>query len=239
MNLFEIFGVWIITAFLGITLAAPLGPINLELLKNALNPEFTRKAAWISALLIGIGAMTGDFIVALSAVTLGGEIMESVFSNSWIKLLLFTLNLIILSFLGLSTLAKRPIGVVSGIDGELPPVERLKEISIHSAVKKYVTGLSIVITSPWSYLWWASFGTIILFSDLSLPDPISRLIIVLMFLSGIFLWLFAFSTTLTIIGKHPNPKFFSRITKGTALVLLLFALIILRDLLLTLGEILK
>ncbi|MHA1994551.1 MAG: LysE family transporter [Candidatus Hodarchaeales archaeon] len=239
MNIIEILGIWLVTASLGVTLAAPLGPINLELIKNALDTSITRKAAWISALLIGIGAMTGDFIVALSALTVGGEVLESFFSDLWVKLLLFGLNLIILGYLGISTLFRTPIESSNFFNPKLQDDKPLNHVKSISLLRKYFTGLSIVVTSPWSYLWWTSVGTIILFSDFSLPDLASRLIIVIMFLSGIFAWMIAFSSTLTIIGKSPNPKFFSRITKGTALILLFFALIILRDMLITLGEILN
>ncbi len=239
MNIIEILGIWLVTASLGVTLAAPLGPINLELIKNALDTSITRKAAWISALLIGIGAMTGDFIVALSALTVGGEVLESFFSNLWVKFLLFGLNLIILGYLGISTLLKTPIESSNSFNPKLHDDKSLNHVKSISLLKKYFTGLSIVVTSPWSYLWWTSVGTIILFSDFSLPDLNSRLIIVIMFLSGIFAWMIAFSSTLTIIGKSPNPKFFSRITKGTAFILLFFALIILREMLITLGELLN
>ncbi|MHA1975826.1 MAG: LysE family transporter [Candidatus Hodarchaeales archaeon] len=237
MTIIEFLGIWVVTAALGVTLAAPLGPINLELIKNALDTSLTRKAAWFSAFLIGIGAMTGDFIVALSALTVGGEVLESFFSNLWIKFLLFGLNLIILGYLGISTLLKSPIDSSNSFNPSLENYKTMNNFKSTSLLRKYFTGLSIVVTSPWSYLWWTSVGTIILFSDFSLPDLFSRIIIVVMFLSGIFLWMIAFSTILTIIGKSPNPKFFSRITKGTALILLFFALIILRDMLITLAEI--
>ncbi len=237
VNIIEILGIWIVIASLGVTLASPLGPINLELIKNALNTSLTCKAAWLSAFLLGIGAMTGDFIVALSALTIGGEVLKTFFSNLWIKFLLFTLNLIILSYLGLSTLLKAPIEAQNSLTLNLQTEMTLRQVKSTTLLKKYITGLSIVVTSPWSYLWWTSAGTIILFSDFSLPDLFSRLIIVLMFLSGIFLWMLAFSTTLVVIGKSPNLKYFSKITKGRAIILLVFALIIFRDLLITLEEI--
>ena len=239
MNISEILGIWIIIAFLGVTLAAPLGPINLELIKNGLNTSLTRKAAWFSAFFLGVGAMTGDFIIALSALSIGGEVLETFFSNLWIKFLLFTINLIILSYLGLITLFKAPIDYPNSFSSNLQSGENLKQVKSTLLLKKYFTGLSIVVTSPWSYLWWTSAGTIILFGDFSLPDLFSRLIVVIMFISGVFFWVLAFSTTLTVIGKFPHPKFFSIITRGTALILLVFALIIFREMLITLGGILN
>ena len=238
MNLIEFFGIWGVIAALGVTLAAPLGPINLELIKNALNTSISRKAAWLSALLLGLGAMSGDFLVALTALTLGGEVLNTFFSNLWIKFLLFALNLVILGYLGLSTLFKKSIDYQNSTNPSSYNGEVFKQVKKTFLLKKYFTGFSIVVTSPWSYLWWTSAGTIILFSDFSFPDLFSRLIIVIMFLTGIFLWMFTFSTTLTVIGKSPNPKIFTILTKGSALILLVFALIIFRDMIITLGEIL-
>jgi threonine/homoserine/homoserine lactone efflux protein len=239
VNLIEFFGIWGVIAALGVTLAAPLGPINLELIKNALNTSISRKAAWLSALLLGLGAMSGDFLVALTALTVGGEVLNSVFSNLWIKFFLFALNLVILGYLGLSTLFKKPIDQVKSTNYSSYNNEAFKQVKLTFLLRKYITGLSIVVTSPWSYLWWTSAGTIILFSDFSFPDLFSRLIIVIMFLTGIFLWMFSFSTILAVVGKSPNQKFFTIVTKGSALILLVFALIILRDMVITLGEILN
>jgi threonine/homoserine/homoserine lactone efflux protein len=239
VNLIEFFGIWGVIAALGVTLAAPLGPINLELIKNALNTSISRKAAWLSALLLGLGAMSGDFLVALTALTVGAEVLNSVFSNLWIKFFLFALNLVILGYLGLSTLFKKPIDQVKSTNYSSYNNEAFKQVKLTFLLRKYITGLSIVVTSPWSYLWWTSAGTIILFSDFSFPDLFSRLIIVIMFLTGIFLWMFSFSTILAVVGKSPNQKFFTIVTKGSALILLVFALIILRDMVITLGEILN
>ena len=227
MEIIDFFGIWIIIATLGITLAAPLGPINLEMIKHALNTSVSRKFAWFSAVLIGIGAMTGDFLVALSALTIGGEVLSSYFSNSILKLALFAINLGVLSYLGFSTLLKPSINPNESI--EIQSNENLgqKTKTTKFFLYRYITGLSIVVTSPWSYLWWTSAGTIILFSNLSFPDLPSRLIIVMMFLSGIFLWILVFSTSLALIGKFPNRKFFLVVTKGSAFILLLFAVVIL------------
>ena len=179
--------------------------------------------------------MTGDFIIALSAVTLGGEVLESIFGNLWIRFLLFAVNFIILSYLGISTLLTNSNESFNPRNSTSEGTEIVDQESSSSLVKKYVTGFSLVITSPWTYLWWSSFGTLLLFIDFDFP----QMFIVLMFLSGIFLWTFAFSAVLSIVRKFPNPKFITLITKGTATILFIFALIILGDMFITLREILN
>ncbi|MHA1940433.1 MAG: LysE family transporter [Candidatus Hodarchaeales archaeon] len=238
MELVDIFGIWLIVATLGVTLAAPLGPINLEIIKQSFDSSVAPRIAWFSTLLIGIGAMSGDFIVAFSVLTIGGEVLDSLFSIPIVKILLFAVNLVILSYLGLSTLLKSTNDDFLSLTKEETHETFATTITFSRFLNRYLTGLSIVVTSPWSYLWWTSAGTIILFSDFSLPDLFSRLIIVMMFLSGIFLWMFSLSTILAIIGRSPNKKFFMVITKGSALILLLFAVIILNDMLILIFDVL-
>ena len=222
----EFIGIWILVAALGVTLAAPLGPINLEMIKHALNRSITHKLAWLSSVFIGIGATTGDFIIASMALTIGGKFLIDVFSNLLVKLLLLSLNIIILGYLGFSTFLEDPKIIDELAEGVLIANSDPLKSSIQHLVDRYVTGISIVITSPWSYLWWISAGTIILFSDFNAPDLLSRITIVLMFLSGIFLWILGFSTMLAIIGRLPNLRLLNWITKGSALVLLAFAALI-------------
>ncbi len=222
----NIFEIWILVAFLGFTLAAPLGPINAEIIKQVLNKNISEKLAWGSAIFVGIGAMTGDFIISISALTIGGEVLTDIFSNPVIKFPLFFVNILILGFLGVSALISKPIPV------EDPQGEQNNEpsrLSYFQLSRQYVTGFSLVVTSPLSYLWWVSVGTIILFSDFNIPDPISRLAIVIMFLTGILIWTVFFTTLLAIIGRLPNPRLFLWVQRGTALILFGFAAIMVEE----------
>ena len=223
----EIIIIWISVAILGITLAAPLGPVNVEMIKHTLNKTINHKYAWIAGFLTGVGAMSGDFIVATTALTIGGEILTNVFSNPVVKLCLFLVNIVILGYLGLSTLL-RDNGPQFNNTGNSNNLDQSSEMNVSKIffLKRYVTGLSLVLSSPWSYLWWVSAGTIILFSDFMVsPDFYSRIAIVIMFLSGILLWTLFFSSLLAIIGRSPNPVYFKWITKGAAIILLLLIII--------------
>ncbi|MHA2226669.1 MAG: LysE family translocator [Candidatus Hodarchaeales archaeon] len=215
---------WIIVAFLGVTLAAPLGPINLEIIKQALNKAHNTKLAWLAAAITGIGAMTGDILVATIALTVGGEILLDVFSNPAIRLVLFTFNIFFLGFLGFSALRAKSYSYEER--GDISDSSNNKLLSGgRLLIKQYITGFSIVITSPWTFFWWVGVGTIILFSDISMaaPDLLSRLVIVFMFMSGILLWDLFFSSSLIIARRVPNPTLLLWITRGTAIILIGFA----------------
>lgn len=221
----SILEIWVFVAFLGFTLAAPLGPINAEVIKQALDKAINEKLAWGLAILTGIGAMTGDFVVAFSALTLGGEILLSVFSNPVLKFLLFSVNIVILGFLGVSALISKPILLEDHANAQNVSLRP----SYFRLARQYLTGFSIVVTSPWSYLWWASMGTLILFSDFNVPDPIFRLVIILMFLTGVLVWQLFFTTLLAIIGRLPNPKLFIWVQRGTAIILFGFAVLMINE----------
>lgn len=229
------FQVWVFVAFLGFTLAAPLGPINAEVIKQALNKAVSERLAWSLAVLTGIGAMTGDFVVAFSALTLGGQLLTNIFSNPGIKFLLFSINILILGILGVSALASKPILMEAKINS--------KYESIHSGylrlARQYIIGFSLVVTSPWSYLWWVSMGTLILFSEFNVPDPLLRLGIIFMFLTGVLIWQLFFTTLLTIIGRIPNPKLFVWVQRGTAIILFGFAALMLNEAIQSLRDIIN
>ena len=216
---------WIFIAFLGFTLAAPLGPINAEVIKQALDKTVSEKLAWGSAILTGIGAMTGDFVVAFSALTVGGEILVHVFSNAIIKFLLFSVNIVLLGLLGVSALLSKPVP----LEYQTSNQNDSSNANSLRLIKQYFTGFSLVVTSPWSYFWWASMGTLILFSDFNVPDPLFRLGIILMFLTGVLVWQIFFTTLLAVIGRLPNPKLFVWVQRATAIILFGFAALMVNE----------
>lgn len=68
------FSDFLFLAVLGFTLALPLGPVNMEMIKQGV----AKKRGWILGILTGIGAMTGDFIVSMSVLFVGSEVLSSI-----------------------------------------------------------------------------------------------------------------------------------------------------------------
>lgn len=225
MNLLEI---WLLLATLGFSLAAPLGPVNIEMMKNAININYSKLVHRLGlSTITGIGAMTGDFIIAFSTLTLGGVVIETWFLNPIIKTLLFTINVFILVYIAYGSLKTSLKKISESITEESSDLGNGNEF-VRKMGKQYGTGFILVVTSPWSYLWWASFGTVILFGDFQLLtlDLIGRVGIVLLFLSGIFMWILLYSCSLSLLGKIPKPTLLNAIVKGSAGLLLIFALLI-------------
>ena len=141
-----------------------------------------------------------------------------------IRFILFTFNIFLLSFLGFSAIRAKPYSYEEKEALNDTPNNKLLSRE-RLLIKQYITGFTIVIASPWTYLWWVGIGTIILFSDISMaaPDLLSRLVIVFMFMSGILLWDLFFSSSLIIARRVPNPILLLWITRGTAIILIGFA----------------
>ena len=221
---------WVRLALYGLVLAVPLGPVNLQIIRNAINRTLSATrpslAAWSLAVLTGIGAMTGDFLVAFSAISLGNELIKAFVDNPAAKTILLAANVCILSFLGLSALRIKNSVITDALgNGKLMNVRNARRGIFARYSSQYGAGFLTVVTSPWSYLFWASFGSYIIIQFGSSSQSIEgRLAVVLMFLSGVALWVGCFSTTLAIIGKISSPRMLVWITKGSALFLLVITL---------------
>ncbi|MHA2366049.1 MAG: LysE family transporter [Candidatus Hodarchaeales archaeon] len=211
---------------LGLSLAIPLGPINIEIIKQALGIN-DQKLGFFFAVLIGLGAMTGDFIVAFSVLTIGSQLFSDFISNNAIRTILLSFNALLLGYLSFSTLNKSYHR--DSLDLDFEKKDQLNTLSIKRSMNRYFTGLILVITSPWSYLWWSSFGTLIIFGDFDSFNIISRLIIILMFLTGVFIWMLFFPGGLTISKKFASPIILQWITRSSAIIMIFYAVIFVFD----------
>jgi threonine/homoserine/homoserine lactone efflux protein len=125
--------------FLGFTLSAPLGPVNIEAIKNGLKQGF-----W-PAFFIGLGAISADFFyMCLVYFGLGTFLM-----NVLIQKIILVFGAGILIYLGLVSIK-----------------ETAPDISIRSrALAKrqyYLKGLLIAISSPMTIVWWVGvFGAVL------------------------------------------------------------------------------
>lgn len=206
---------------LGFTLAAPLGPVNAEIIRKSTQ----HKSGWGFGILTGFGAMTGDFVIATSILYLGNEIFLEFIEIQQVKIGLLLLNILILSFI-----AYKGFKVdYSSLDTEQR--NKVSHYTFGKIGKQYALGFAIVVTSPWSYLWWTSFGTVILESDIPLADNLERLIVTMFFLAGIGFWIVLITFTLAMSHKVAEPRFLIYIQKVAALIIAGFALKLVYDVL--------
>ena len=222
-------GLFFLLFGLGFSLAAPIGPVNMEMLKQALS----RNRGWVLGVATGLGAMTGDFIIAFVALTLGEKTIARFVTNSPARLLLYMLNIGLLVFIAWGAWntqmeekdfmqSNQQALRVENKDGT--NMARGRDPWSRAFLIQYGKGFGILATSPWSYLWWTTFGSYLLTSGIALETPVQRLIATLLFLSGILAWVVLFCGSLGISRKLASVQLLQFITRLSALVILGFAL---------------
>lgn len=209
---------------LGFSLAAPIGPVNMEMLRQSLS----RSKGWIFGITTGLGAMSADLFIALAATYLGVEILADLIGILWVKLLLFLSNAFLLFYIAWGAWNAE---MTEGIAKPRPENEEtLDPIQAEaSAPTQYAKGFVLVVTSPWSYLWWVSFGGFLLGLGLDMEEFGSRMSVVLVFLIGIFTWVSLFCGSLGFSRRFASESVLRFITRTSAVVIVGFALLILYD----------
>ena len=206
-------------SFLGFTLAAPLGPVNAEMIKKAL----ASKDGWILGAITGIGALTGDLLIAMTVLFIGAEFLASYLAIISVKVILLSANVFILGYIGYKSLRS-----------EITEVKAEESVQ-RTHFRQYSVGFVIVVTSPWSYAWWASFGPLMLATGIPLGTFVDRLIATAFFLLGIIIWIALFNTALRVSHEFASPKVLRIITSVSALVIIGFAIYFVFNIICILG----
>ncbi len=200
-------------ATLGFSLAAPLGPVNMEMIKVGTSRRF----GWIFGIITGLGASTADFLIATIVLFIGAEFFSGLLTIRIFFVILLFLNAGILGYIGIGALrSKSEFGSDEIVEGS-------------SVLRQFVFGFVLVITSPWSYLWWVSFGPTIISTELPLSTFWDRGVVTMLFILGIWLWVFLLNFMLLVSEKLASEKTLRWITVGSASLILIFAFSIALD----------
>lgn len=126
--------------FLGLSLAAPIGPVNAAVLDKGIKKGFLH--GW----LVGLGAMTAD-VVYMFAVFLG---VVHFLEVPLIKAFLWSFGFFVLVYTGIET--------IIGAGKILSP----KRTNDETLVKAFVSGFLISISNPLTILFWLGiFGSVL------------------------------------------------------------------------------
>src|SRR5579884_1053905 len=109
----------------GVALAAPIGPINIEIVRRGLRGGFT--AGW----LVGLGAVTADTIYC--ALVVSG--LTPLADRPWLRVPLFFAGAVVLGYLGIAGV----LGALSAREGAIPPP---------SGRQSYATGFVMAASNP-------------------------------------------------------------------------------------------
>jgi threonine/homoserine/homoserine lactone efflux protein len=127
---------WILSfhfIMLGISLAVPVGPIKLEMIKRGLSGGF-----WPSWL-VGLGAVSADFIFML-IIFLG---LSPFLQNTFVQTTMLVIGIIMLTVLGISTIRTAWLQQRFLAENEEKPEQ-----------KPYWTGFLLALMNPFNFLFW-------------------------------------------------------------------------------------
>ena len=188
---------------LGLTLAAPIGPVNLEIIKRGLHSGFKQ------AFLTGFGAMCAD-TTYLILIFFG---LTSFLNFVFMKIFLGIAGSLILIYLGVMS----SIVVFRKADATENKPHRLFKTS-------FVTGYVLAISSPMTIVWWTGVFGALLAAQTQTQTNISAFFSCLSILLGCFLWVFFLAVALHWGKKIINEKMTKWISLFAGLFLILFGI---------------
>ena len=188
---------------LGLSLAAPIGPVNLEIIKRGLNSGLKQ------AFLTGFGAMCAD-ATYLVLIFFG---LTSFLNFAFMKIFLGIAGSIILIYLG-AVSAKEFFRKADATENK---PHRLFKTS-------FVTGYALAISSPMTIVWWTGVFGALLAAQTHTQTNISAFFSCLSILLGCFLWIFFLATALHWGKKIINEKIISCICLFAGCFLILFGI---------------
>jgi len=160
---------------LGLTLAAPIGPVNVEIIKRGLNSGFRQ------AFLTGVGAMCAD-ATYLTLIFFG---LTSFLNNTVMINVLGIAGSFILMYLGFS-------GVRNYFRQTAQPPEDERRFFKYS----FVAGFALAISSPMTIVWWTGVFGALMASQEPAKTGFHAFLSCLSILLGCFLWVFLLAVNL-------------------------------------------
>ena len=188
---------------LGLTLAAPIGPVNLEIIKRGLNSGFKQ------AFFTGTGAMCAD-TTYLILIFFG---LTSFFNIAFMKILLRVAGSFILIYLGLVSAKEffRKTAIVENHPRRI-------------FTSPFVTGYVLAISSPMTLVWWTGVFGALLASQTNTQTSLSAFLSCLSILLGCFIWVCFLAIALHRGKKIINEKIVGFISLVAGIFLTVFGI---------------
>ncbi len=202
MSPLELVGLVAYGMVIGVALAAPIGPINVEIISRGIRHGF--RNGWY----VGLGALTADTIYA--TIIVSG--LTPIADRPALRAPLFLAGAVMLGWVGIRSMRSA-----------LDPGEEVKA-ETPAGRRSYLTGFLIALLSPMGIVYWLSVGAALVAEAVARVGQVGAPVLVI----GVFLGLLAWVTTLSVIAQA-SRRFVTGvgmrwITGGSGLVILGFAL---------------
>jgi len=164
--------------FVGVALAAPIGPINVEIVRRCLRGGF--RSGW----LVGAGAVSGDTLFAVLVVS--G--LTPLADRPALRLPLFLAGAAMLGFVGWSSLR----AALSGVEPtEIAPSGR----------RSYLTGFMMAVFNPMGIIYWLTIGAALVATAVAQVGKAGSPLLV----GGVFFGIMCWVTFLSVLGLVARP----------------------------------
>lgn len=170
---------------MGLTLAAPIGPVNLEIIKRGL------RAGVKQAFLTGAGAMSAD-TTYLILIFFG---LASFLNMPFMKIILGIAGSVILIYLG-------AVSAKDSFRKSAADVKQTRRLFNNS----FATGYVLAISSPMTIVWWTGVFGALLASQTHTQTNLAAFFSCLSILLGCFLWVLFLACALHWGKKIINEK---------------------------------
>lgn len=191
--------VWFEGMGVGIALAAPIGPINIEIIRRGLTGGFVH--GW----LVGAGALTADTVYC--ALVVGG--FARVADTPLLRAPLLLLGAVVLLYLGAAAW-RAPAAVAT----DAAPSSR----------GSYLVGLAMAAANPFGIVYWLSIGAALIASVVRQSGEAAAPLVVVGVFSGIMAWV-TFLAGVTRIGRSfVSARSLRVLTAAAAIALIGFGL---------------
>ncbi|MCK4443880.1 MAG: LysE family transporter [Thermoplasmata archaeon] len=194
MSIVEVAYSLILGIGLGLSIAAPPGPVNATIARDTV----TRSR--LSGMLVGFGAMTADAIFLVITLIVGSAVHLSGIQQGAIFILGAGV-MFLMSFFTIRSFRERD--------------EVLEKAESRIQHRSYIAGLTIGLTNPYQIFWWLTAGL----SSINLFGPA----LIAGFFIGILLWIMLFPYLLDL-GVKRFSKLYAAVMIFSIATLLIFAI---------------
>jgi threonine/homoserine/homoserine lactone efflux protein len=169
---------------LGLSLAAPIGPVNSEAIRRGVAQGF-----W-GALSIRLGAAAAN-ICCLSLAYVG---LASVSSIPWVRLFIWIVGSVLLLFMG-----------AKSIKAGLKEVDLSKNLS-NPGANSLALGFFLAVANPFAFVWWFSVFGATTGADGGVGMSFAEYLNSMTMLIGILLWSFFLAASLALSKRFMTEK---------------------------------
>lgn len=188
----------------GISLGAPVGPVNVEIVRRGLKGGF--RSGWM----VGVGATTADVIYCLLIIAGLTPLIDQLL----VRTILWTLGTGFLFFLGWASM--KPV---------IWPGRMIVEEEGTTERGSFVTGFLIAALNPMGIFFWLSVGGGLVASGVEqASDLIGIGAIVLGVISGLIIWITTLSTLVHGGRRFVSDRIYRWINFGSGVILIGFGL---------------